>query len=62
MKISVPILLGTLTQLQGSIEPDIVESTSSNPGLVIAAAVIVAIVIGGVILHTYANKTGRKTD
>jgi hypothetical protein len=51
------ILLATATQLQDVIQPDTIESTSSNPGLVIASAILITIVIGAVILHTYPKKS-----
>ncbi|MBE0408362.1 MAG: hypothetical protein IBX69_01370 [Anaerolineales bacterium] len=48
--------LNTYLRLQDTIDPNLVESTSSNPGLVIGSAVLVAIVIGGVILHSFSPK------
>jgi hypothetical protein len=57
MKILFTILLDNIVNLQDTIDPDVIESTSSNPGLVIAAGILVAIVITGVILHTYSKRT-----
>jgi len=35
---------------------DAIESTSSNPGLIIASLILVMIIIVGVIRHTYSPK------
>ena len=56
MTIFTPTLLETIYKMQDILGVDVIESTSSNPGLIIASLILVMIIIGGVILHSYSPK------
>lgn len=60
--IILPLLLEKVMRMQDFPNPEVIESTSSNPGLVIGAAILVAIVIGGMILHSYSPKIDSSNE